>query len=118
MQSSPSKIRSLPRIAAGVALLSMVAACGTVLLNDRGSLTRYDRLKSSDQVASASRIYVDRPALAKARTVRIIPTAFHADVSGAAPLTAAERRLIANACRWAAGPHGEAPVRGHYPGPS
>ena len=97
MQSSPSKVRSLPRIAAGVALLSMVAACGTVLLNDRGSLTRYDRLKSSDQVASASRIYVDQPALAKARTVRIIPTAFHADVAGAAPLTQAERRLIANA---------------------
>src|SRR5689334_5590381 len=97
MQSSPSRIRPLSRIAAGVALLSMVAACGTVLLNDRGSLTRYDRLKASDQVASASRIYVDRAALAKARTVRIIPTAFHADVAGAAPLTKIERRLIANA---------------------
>jgi hypothetical protein len=97
MQSNPSKARSLPRLAAGVALLSMVAACGTVLLNDRGSLTRYDRLKASDQVASASRIYVDQPALARARTVRIIPTAFHADVAGAAPLTKAERRLIANA---------------------
>ncbi len=97
MPSSPSKARFLPRIAAGVALFSMVAACGTVLLNDRGSLTRYDRLKASDQVASASRIYVDRPALARAHTVRIIPTAFHADVAGAGPLTPVERRLIANA---------------------
>lgn len=97
MQPSPSKRRSLSRLAAAVALLSTVAACGTVLLNDRGSLTRYDRLQASSAVASASRLYVDRPALAKARTVRIIPTAFHADVAGAAPLTQAERRLIANA---------------------
>ena len=29
--------------------------------------------------------------------MRIIPTAFHADVEGAAPLTQVERRLIANA---------------------
>ncbi len=42
MQPSPSKRRSLSRIAVAVALLSTVAACGTVLLNDRGSLTRYD----------------------------------------------------------------------------
>ena len=31
-------------------------------------------------------------------------------------LDANVRRLIANACRWAAGPHGASPVRGHYPG--
>ncbi len=79
------------------ALMTGVAACGTVLLNQTGSLTRYDRLERSTSTATEARLFVDRPALQHAKTVRIIPTAFPANVEGSAPLTPADRRLIANA---------------------
>ncbi|MBE7245341.1 MAG: DUF3313 domain-containing protein [Actinomycetospora chiangmaiensis] len=97
MRSSRPHRRALSRVLAAAALLSGVAACGTVLLNDTGSLTRYDRLRKSTSTATEARLYVDRPALQRARTVRIIPTAFPPNVEGSAPLTAADRRLIANA---------------------
>lgn len=88
--------RALSRLLAAAALLSGVAACGTVVLNSTGSLTRYDRLQRSTSTATEARLFIDRPALERARTVRIIPTAFPANVEGSAPLTAADRRLIAN----------------------
>lgn len=88
--------RSLPRLAAASALLLAVAACGTVLLNDRGSLTRYDRLETSTAPATSARLYADQGVLARTRTVRIIPTRFPADVAGAAGISEAERRLVAN----------------------
>ena len=90
------KPRSVSGLLAGSALLAGLAACGTVVLNDSGSLTRYDHLKSSDVTATSSRLYADQDALARTRTVRIIPTVFSADVYGAAILTPAERRLAAN----------------------
>ncbi|MGC5778524.1 DUF3313 domain-containing protein [Methylobacterium sp. NFXW15] len=88
--------RALSRLLAAAALLSGVAACGTVVLNSTGSLTRYDRLQRSTSTATEARLFIDRPAVERARTVRIIPTAFPANVEGSAPLTAADRRLIAN----------------------
>lgn len=97
MHSSRPDRRALPRLLAAAALMTSVAACGTVLLNETGSLTRYDRLQRTTSTATEARIFIDKPALARARTVRIIPTAFPANVEGAAPLTAADRRLIANA---------------------
>ena len=87
----------MPRLAAGAALVALLAACGTVVLNDTGSLTRYDRLKGSSEIASNARIYADQDALARTRTVRIIPTVFPANVYGAPALTREERRLAANA---------------------
>ncbi|MDR7038097.1 MULTISPECIES: DUF3313 domain-containing protein [Methylobacterium] len=87
--------RSLPRLTAGITLLTALAACGTVLLNETGSLTRYDRLASSEETASSARIYLDRAALPQTRTVRIIPTEFSQAV--APGLTPAERKLVANA---------------------
>ncbi|MDP4023126.1 DUF3313 domain-containing protein [Methylobacterium sp. NEAU 140] len=97
MQVSRAKRRTALRIAAAAAMLSTVAACGTVLINETGSLTRYDRLNRSTAIASESRLYVDKPALGRVRTVRIIPTAFPATVAGAGPLTPQERRIVANA---------------------
>ena len=97
MRSSRLDRRAVSRVLAAAALLTGVAACGTVLINTTGSLTRYDRLTKSTSTATEARLYVDRPALQRARTVRIIPTAFPPDVLGAAPLTPADRRLIANA---------------------
>jgi hypothetical protein len=97
MRSSRLDRRAVSRVLAAAALLTGVAACGTVLINTTGSLTRYDRLTKSTSTATEARLYVDRPALQRAKTVRIIPTAFPPDVVGAAPLTPADRRLIANA---------------------
>lgn len=73
-----------------------VAACGTVLLNDTGSLTRYDLLRASTEASTTARLYADRAALAGTRTVRIIPTRFPANAAGAAGLTEVERRVVAN----------------------
>ena len=87
MRSSRLDRRAVSRVLAAAALLTGVAACGTVLINTTGSLTRYDRLTKSTSTATEARLYVDRPALQRARTVRIIPTAFPPDVLGAAPLT-------------------------------
>lgn len=88
--------RSLPRVAAASAVMLALAACGTVLLNDVGSLTRYDRLRPSSEASTSARLYADADALGRTKTVRIIPTRFPADVVGAAGISEAERRLVAN----------------------
>ncbi|KQO70290.1 hypothetical protein ASG60_06045 [Methylobacterium sp. Leaf469] len=86
----------VPGMTAGFALMLAMAGCGTVLLNDSGSLTRYDRLVGSEEVATRAKLYIDRAATAAARTIRIIPTTFSEAVSGPG-LTSVERRLVANA---------------------
>ncbi|GJD33829.1 DUF3313 domain-containing protein [Methylobacterium aerolatum] len=96
MRFSRPHRRALSRVLAA-ALLCGVAACGTVVINQTGSLTRYDQLRKSTSTATEARLFADRPALQRMRTVRIIPTAFPANVEGSAPLTPADRRLIANA---------------------
>lgn len=91
----PSR-RTLSRIAAGLGVAALSAGCGTILLNETGSLTRYDRLTASSETTTRLKLYADGPALSKARTVRIVPTEFPEAVSGGS-LTDGERRLIANA---------------------
>ncbi|NEU11627.1 DUF3313 domain-containing protein [Methylobacterium sp. BTF04] len=86
----------LPGNIAGLAVLFTLAGCGTVLLNETGSLTRYDRLVASEEVATRAKLYLDRAVLANARTVRIIPTQFSEEIAGP-DLNAVERRLVANA---------------------
>lgn len=73
-----------------------MAACGEVVLTQSGALSRYDRLASSNEITSDARLFVDRAAIARVRTVRIIPAAFPADAPGAAVLMPEERRLAAN----------------------
>lgn len=85
----------LTHVTAGIALLALLAGCGTILLNETGSLTRYDRLAASTDSTTRAKLYVDPAALGAARTVRIIPTQFPEAVSGPS-LTEGERRLIAN----------------------
>ena len=95
----PSRFDRRLRIArtlTGAGLLLALAGCGTVVLNETGSLSRYDRLAASEEVATRSRLYADPAALSQARTVRIVPTRFPESVSGPG-LNAVERRLIANA---------------------
>lgn len=96
MRLRPDRPFALARLAAGLGLALGVAGCGTVILTETGSLTRYDRLSASDGIVTDSRLHGDAAALAGARTVRIVPTAFTEAVSGPG-LTPRERRLIANA---------------------
>lgn len=86
----------LPRTAALALILLSAAGCGTVVLTDGSTLSRNDRLATSTEIASDARLYVDKAGLRRVRTVRIVPTAFAADVTGAAGLTPEERRLAAN----------------------
>ncbi|GJE59727.1 DUF3313 domain-containing protein [Methylobacterium trifolii] len=95
MRTKPTTSRTLRQLASAAALCLTVGACGTVLLNSTGSLTRYDRLKASTEASTTARLYADRPALARTKTVRIIPTHFPESVAGSS-LTAQERRLVAN----------------------
>lgn len=73
-----------------------LTGCGEVVLTQSGALKRYDRLSGTQEFASDARLYVDQAALMQVRTVRILPTAFTADVPGASELTPEERRLAAN----------------------
>lgn len=84
------------RLAALAGLLGL-AGCGTVVLTDGSTLTRRDRLSTSTEVASDARLFIDEAARSRARTVRIIPTAFTSAIPGAGVLTPLERRLAANA---------------------
>ena len=88
--------RSVTRLVAASAAMFALGACGTVLLNDVGSLSRYDRLRASTEASTTARLYADADALARTRTVRIIPTRFPGNVSGAVGISEAERRLVAN----------------------
>lgn len=88
--------RSVTRLVAASAVMCALGACGTVLLNDVGSLSRYDRLRASTEASTTARLYADAGALAGTKTVRIIPTQFPANVAGAAGIGEAERRLVAN----------------------
>ncbi|WP_336487471.1 DUF3313 domain-containing protein [Methylobacterium nigriterrae] len=96
MRLRPFETRSLTRLAAGIVLCLGVAACGTVILGETGFLSRYDRLRKSDEATTEARLFAETSALARTRTVRIIPTAFPEAVSGPG-ITAAQRKLVANA---------------------
>ncbi|WP_019905403.1 DUF3313 domain-containing protein [Methylobacterium sp. 77] len=96
MPSRFETCRRSPLLGGALGLLLTVAGCGTVLLNETGSLTRYDRLAVSDEVATKAKLYADPAALAATRTVRIVPTRFPESISGPG-LNDIERRLIANA---------------------
>ncbi len=97
MPARLDKPRSPLRLAFAAMLLASLAGCGEVVLTDGSSLSRRDRFSQSDAVASDARLYADQGALARTRTVRIIPTAFTGNIPGGALLTPEQRRLAANA---------------------
>lgn len=96
MPSPIDRLGTLSKLASGIGVLALVAGCGTILLNETGSLTRYDRLTASSETTTRAKLYVDPAALAAARTVRIVPTVFPQAIAGP-NLNDEERRLIANA---------------------
>ncbi|MCC0806640.1 DUF3313 domain-containing protein [Methylobacterium sp. W2] len=96
MPSRFETCRRSPLFGGALGLLLMVAGCGTVILNESGSLTRYDRLNGSTEVATGAKLYAEPQTLAATRTVRIVPATFPESISGPG-LNSVERRLIANA---------------------
>jgi hypothetical protein len=79
-------------------LLQFIAGCATVPLQQTGSLSSYERLKPDESKFSGrkSSVHVDKDAVLAARTVLIVPTSF-AGAAASAPLSARDRRLVANA---------------------
>lgn len=96
MRSQFVRLTRLPSIVLAFGSLLAGTGCGEVVLTQSGALTRYDRLVGSDEFTSDARLFADQAALARTRTVRIVPTAFGPDVPGATELTPEERRLAAN----------------------
>lgn len=74
----------------------MLAGCASVPLKQGGTLTSYDRLGKQSGVLGKSRSYVDPMAMASARTVRILPTAF-APQAASRVLAPGDQYLVARA---------------------
>ena len=73
---------SLSRLALAATLLAGLTGCGNVVLTDGDALSRRDQFVASDAVASESKLFIDPTVPQTVRTVRIVPTAFTAAVSG------------------------------------
>ncbi|POR48117.1 uncharacterized protein DUF3313 [Bosea psychrotolerans] len=75
---------------------ALLGGCATGSLEQAGSLQSYDSLVQSDGLLTRSKLRVDKTSVTRARTVKIVPTAF--SVSSTQPsLTPAQRSLVANA---------------------
>jgi hypothetical protein len=91
-----------PAVSARLALLlivslpSFVVACTSVLPEQAGSLSSYQRLEPSDGLLAKAQVSVDKDEVLAAKTVRIVPTAF-SPAASEGKLSEAQMRLIANA---------------------
>ena len=78
--------------------LGTLVGCETMPLLQTGGLQTYDGLERSDGVATRALVRVDAASLKLARTVRVLPTTFAADVpSGAGYPDDHQRSLVASA---------------------
>ncbi|WP_051229046.1 DUF3313 domain-containing protein [Pleomorphomonas oryzae] len=84
------------RSAALLAAVLVLAGCASVPLRQGGTLTSYDRLGKESGLLSKSRAYADKDALATARTVRILPTAFSPQAEARIPMSG-DRDLVTRA---------------------
>ena len=80
-----------------VSLQPLVVGCTSVLPEQAGSLSSYDRLEQSDGLLTKAQVSVDKDEILSARTVRITPTTFSAAAASEAGLSEPQVRLIANA---------------------
>lgn len=82
--------------AAVLLLAGVLAGCAAASLDHAGSLSSYAGLTRSDGLLTQSSLSVDEAGVLAARTVRILPTSVTEKARGA-PVSAEQRRLIANA---------------------
>ena len=80
----------------GLCLPLLLGACASVPLEQRGSLSSYQNLASSDGFLTKAQVSVSKDEVLAAKTARIIPTASLA-AAAEAGLSDAQLRLIANA---------------------
>ena len=80
-----------------VSLQPLVVGCTSVLPEQAGSLSSYDRLEQSDGLLTKAQVSVNKDDILSARTVRITPTTFSAAAVSEAGLSEPQVRLIANA---------------------
>lgn len=78
-------------------LQPLVVGCTSILPEQSGSLSSYDRLEQSDGLLTKAQVSVSKDEILSARTVRINPTTFSAATALAAGLSEPQVRLIANA---------------------
>jgi len=85
----------LARAPALLGACMLIAGCASVAPREGGTLSSYQRLKASDGTLTKSRQYIDKPALAAARTVTLVATR---TVPGArADFSAEQITLVTNA---------------------
>jgi Protein of unknown function (DUF3313) len=96
MNDATAAGRRLRSAALLFAALLVLAGCASVPLRSGGTLKSYDRLGQENGLLGKSRTYADMPALASARTVRILPAAFSPEATAriASPV---DRSLVTRA---------------------
>lgn len=83
------------RASFALVLSVLSAGCASVSLREGGTLTSYQRLKPSDGTLTKSRQFVDRAALAAARSVTLVPTRVADNARG--EFNAEQLALVTNA---------------------
>ncbi|MBS1165368.1 MAG: hypothetical protein H6R00_1393 [Proteobacteria bacterium] len=91
--SLASRWRSVVLLLGAVLVL---AGCASVPLKQGGTLKSYDRLGKESGMLSKSRAYADKDALERARTVRILPSAFSPQATARIPANG-DRDLVTRA---------------------
>ena len=76
------------------AIASLLSACAPAPLVEGPTLSSYDGLTPSDGIFTKSRIHVKKEQVLAAKTIRIVPTTFAANI--APKLTDQQRALVAN----------------------
>jgi Protein of unknown function (DUF3313) len=87
------RCRVMPALVLAVA--GLLPACATAPLVQGVSLSSYDGMAPSDGMITKSRIHIKKQQVLAAKTVKIVPTVFPADV--APKLSDDQRALVANA---------------------
>jgi len=77
------------------ALLSTFSACATIPMQQGGSLGSYDDMTVSNGVLTKSRMKIQKEAVLKAKTVRIVPTSY-SHRAATVKFNEKQRRLVAN----------------------
>jgi hypothetical protein len=89
--ATPTKILTL-----GALMALILAGCATATLTRSGALSSYEGMTPANGTVTKSLVRADKAALAKARTVQLMPITF-LDAKAGAGLSEADRSAIANA---------------------
>ena len=86
----------LRTVAFGAAMALILAGCAAATLTRSGALSSYEGMTPANGTVTKSLVRADKPALAKAKTVQLVPIGF-LDTKAAGGAPEADRSAIANA---------------------